>query len=88
MRNNYTLEENPVDAPATRTVAVSPHNTNELVDIPKALYVGTGGNVEITGVDDINPIVWYNVPSGAILPIRARLVRAAGTTATNIIALY
>ena len=32
--------------------------------------------------------VWKNVAGGAILPFRAQYVRATGTTATDMLALY
>jgi hypothetical protein len=77
-----------VSAPATRAVAVVPHDVNALTDIPKALYVGTGGNVTMRGVGGTADSVWKNVPDGAVLPFRAQYVRATGTTAADILALY
>lgn len=75
-------------APATRTAAVTPHDSNPLTDIPKALFVGTGGNLTMRGVNGSADQVWKNVPDGAILPFRARYVRATGTSAADILALY
>jgi len=40
------------------------------------------------GVNGEADQVWKNVPSGAILPFRAQYVRATGTTAADILALY
>ncbi len=75
-------------APATRTVPVVPHDTNALTDIPKALYVGTGGNITMRGLNGTIDQSWKNVPSGSILPFRAHYIRATGTTAADILALY
>ncbi|WP_294293507.1 hypothetical protein [uncultured Sphingomonas sp.] len=74
-------------APATRLVPVVPHDTNPLSEVPKALYIGTGGTIVLAGVagDDATLI---NVSDGTILPIRARFVRASGTTAHAIVGLY
>jgi hypothetical protein len=77
-----------VTAPATRAAAVTPHDVNALTDIPKALYVGTGGNVTMRGVHGSDDQLWKNVPSGSILPFRAQYLRATGTTAGDIVALY
>lgn len=88
MRDNYTLPHAPVDSPATRSVAVVPHATNPITDIPKSLYVGTGGNITMRGVDDSADQVWKNVPSGSYVPFRPQYVRASGTTAADILALY
>ncbi len=75
-------------APATAALAVSPHDTNALSDIPKALYVGTGGDIVMRGVRGLADQTWRNVPSGTVLPFRAQYVRATGTTAAAILALY
>ena len=75
-------------APATRAVVVTPDDANPLADIPKALFVGTGGAIAMRGVNGTADQTWKNVPSGAILPFRARYVRATGTTAADLLALY
>lgn len=72
-------------APAGYGVAVTPSDSTVFYNT-RALYIGTGGNVT---VEDINGIVTYaNVPSGSVLPVQVKAVRAANTTATNIVALY
>ena len=76
-----------VSAPATRCAVVTPHDANALTDIPKALYVGTGGSVVLQGAGGGGDVTLANVPSGSVLAIRARYVRATGTTAANIVAL-
>jgi hypothetical protein len=75
-------------APATKAVAVTPHDVNPLADIPKALFVGTGGNITMRGVNGTADQLWKNVPSGSILPFRGQYVRATGTTAADLLALY
>ncbi|HET9511489.1 MAG TPA: hypothetical protein VFO80_10105 [Sphingomonas sp.] len=74
-------------APATRLVAVVPHDTDPLPDTPKALYVGTGGTIVLAGIAGGDATL-LNVPDGTILPIRARFVRASGTTAQAIVGLH
>lgn len=75
-------------APATRAVAVTPDDATPLPDIPKALFVGTGGAIAMRGVNGAADQTWKNVPSGSVLPFRAQYVRATGTTATDLLALY
>lgn len=77
-----------VSAPATRGVAVAPHDTNALADVPKALFVGTGGDVVMRGMNDTADVTFKNLASGSVLPFRAKFVRATGTTASAIVALY
>jgi hypothetical protein len=77
-----------VSAPATDAVLVTPHDINALADIPKALFVGTGGDIAMRGAGGSADQIWKGVPAGAILPFRARYIRATGTTAADILALY
>ena len=77
-----------VSAPATRAVAVAPHDANALADVPKALFVGTGGNLVLRGPGGGPDQTFKNVASGSVLPFRALYVRATGTTAADILALY
>jgi hypothetical protein len=79
-----------VSAPATRCAAVTPHDSNVLSTIPKGLYVGTGGNLSIEPAGGGGAVTLANVASGSVLPVRVRvrIVRATGTTAADIVALY
>ncbi|WEK44203.1 MAG: hypothetical protein P0Y64_05135 [Candidatus Sphingomonas colombiensis] len=88
MADQFANSADTASAPATRAAAVSPHDTNALSDIPKALYVGTGGTIVMRGVAGSSDQIWKNVPNGALLPLRAQYVRATGTTASDILALY
>lgn len=68
-----------------------PSDTNDLADVPKGIYVGTGGAIAMIGVNaptDATGVTWKNVPSGALIPFRARRVLATGTTAADMLALY
>ena len=40
------------------------------------------------GVDGTADQLWKNVAAGTILPFRAQYVRATGTTAADLLALY
>ena len=77
-----------VIAPATRAVAVVPHDLNPLADIPKALFVGSGGHLALRGAGGGADVLFRNVQDGTVLPLRAQFVRATGTTAADIVALY
>ena len=77
-----------VSAPATRGVAVVPHDSNPLADIPKALFIGAAGDLVARGLNDAADVTFRNLAAGSVLPFRARLVKATGTTAASIVALY
>ena len=88
MTDYFSGHADSVVAPATRGVAVVPHDANALADIPKALFVGVGGDLVAQGVNDVADVTFKNLASGSVLPFRARFVRATGTTAASIVALY
>lgn len=71
---------------ARRAFAVTPHNSNELTYVTKALYVGTTGDVKVTMYDG-TAVTFTAVPAGAILPICVKVIWSTGTTASNIVGL-
>lgn len=91
MADSFSGFSDSVSNPATRAAVVTPSDTDNLADIPKAIYVGTGGNIAMIGVNASGAatgITWKNVPSGALIPFRPRRILANGTTAADILALY
>ncbi len=88
MPDAFATRADDVSAPARRTGAIIPHDANDLPDLPKAIYVGGGGDVALMAVGDTTARVFKMAPAGSILPIRVRRVLATGTTATSLIALY
>ena len=88
MADQFSNAADQVSAPATRAVAVAPHDSNPLSDIPKALYVGTGGDITMRGVNGNADQLWKSVASGTVLPFRAQYIRASGTSAADLLALY
>lgn len=71
---------------ASHAFAVTEHDTDELAQIPRALFIGTGGDLVVNMADSDTDITFKNVPSGAVLDIQVRRVKTA-TTAADIVAL-
>jgi hypothetical protein len=67
---------------------VVPLDGAALAEVPKALFVGTGGDLVARGVGGGADVTFKNLASGSLLPFRAEYVRATGTTAQHILALY
>lgn len=86
MADQFQTLADSVSGPATRVAAVVPHDVDPLPEIPKALYVGTGGTVTLRGGDGADA-TFANVASGSYLLVRAQYVRATGTSAADIVAL-
>jgi hypothetical protein len=75
-------------SPVTNAVAVTPHNTEDLAYVTRALYVGGGGDVKVDLQDSGTAIIFSLVPTGTTLPIRVTRVYATGTDASGIVALW
>lgn len=66
---------------------ITPHDTDPLPVVPKAVYVGTAGDVTVRGIGASQDATFKNCVPGMILAIRLSHVRATGTTATDLVAL-
>ncbi|MFT3975970.1 MAG: hypothetical protein QM688_02465 [Sphingomonas bacterium] len=76
-----------VMAPAAAPYAIVPSDAVPLPLVPKALYVGTAGNVVVRGVGAASDVTFRNIAAGQVIDVRASHVRATGTTAADIVAL-
>ena len=73
-------------APADYGFSIVPNDSAELLDVTRAIYVGSGGTlvaVLATGAQ----VTLTGLQGGTIIPIRVRRVNATGTTATGLVGL-
>lgn len=75
-----------LEAPATRAQSVAPQDGASLPFRPRAIYVGVGGDLAVTGSDGVET-VFRNLSAGTWLPFRAVVIRATGTTASDLVVL-
>lgn len=87
MSETYAKQYDRVESPSRKAVEITPDDNNDLATWSKALYIGGGGNIEVQLVDDSGPTTFIAVPTGTVLPIRAKRIFSTGTTATFIVAL-
>ncbi len=87
MADRHNREPDSVTSSSRRPFPITPHATAEIDPLPKAIYVGTGGDIVLRGVDSAVDVTFKSVPSGAILDVRAQYIRVAGTTAANLVGL-
>lgn len=73
------------NAPSRRPFAITPSDTDALAYVPKGIYVGSGGNVTLRGVDSDADVIYKNLADGSYIAVRAAYVRATGTTASNLV---
>lgn len=65
---------------------VIPDDTTALPCVPKGIYVGTGGDVTLRGIDGDSDVTYRNLPDASYIAVRASHVRYSGTTAADLIA--
>ena len=74
-------------APAEYATVVTPSDSTDLTRVARALYIGSGGNLNVDMADG-STVLFSNVLGGTILPLRVKRVRSTSTTATLIVALF
>lgn len=73
--------------PASGVEAVTPHDTNELTVVSRALWVGSAGDLAVLMVDGTTA-TFVGIPAGTLMPLRVRRVNSTDTTASSIVSLY
>ncbi len=86
MPDSFSYHSDTPGAPSRAPYAVMPSDTVELPAVPKGLYVGTGGDVTLRGINAAGDVTYRNLPDASYINVRAQFVRATGTTATDIVA--
>ena len=76
--------------PAANANAITPADLDLTIAYTRGVYVGTTGDlaVRMAGEEGDEDVIFKNVPSGALLPIRVKQIRSTGTTATDIVAVW
>lgn len=87
MSDPFASRGSSVMSPSRNPFSVTPHDTNPLSVIPKAIRVGQGGTLVLRGVDASQDVTLINVANGEVVDIRASHIRATGTSCSAIVAL-
>jgi hypothetical protein len=70
---------------AARTFfAITPSDDDDLPEYPRAVWVGTGGDIELVGEPGADPVVLKNVADGTLLLISPTRI-TEGTTASDLV---
>lgn len=72
-------------APSRAPFAIVPSDTQALALVPKGIYVGTGGDVVLRGIDGAADVTYRNLPDASYVAVRALYVRLTGTTASDLV---
>jgi hypothetical protein len=74
-------------SPAGNAVAITPHDSNELSNVTRGLYVGVTGDVVVVTANG-DEVTLTALAAGVFHPIRVKQVKSTNTTATNIVGVY
>ncbi len=73
-------------SPAGSSAAVTPHDSTDLADGTRSLWVGVSGDISVEMENAGSAIVFKNVQG--LIPIRVTRVNSTNTTATDIVAIW
>lgn len=86
MQDRFEHHAAGLSAPATRAVTATPHDELPLPFVSRAIYIGEAGDLATRAADG-SEAVWKNLSAGTLLPFRAAMILAAGTTASELLVL-
>lgn len=87
MSDPFLYQADTPSQPARNAFAITPHATNEIDPLPKAVFVGTGGTIVGRPVGASADVTFKNIASGQILDVRFQYIRVSGTTAADLVGL-
>ena len=73
--------------PSREAESVTPNDSTDLDRRTKGIWVGSSGDLSVV-MHNGDVVIFPGVLGGSLLPIAVSRVRATGTTATGIVALY
>lgn len=86
MTDKFANRAHNSSGPSADGLAIIPHDNDDLPQITRGLYVGSGGDVSVQMQSGVE-LTFANVAAGTLLPIRARRVLSTGTNAQDIVGL-
>ncbi len=87
MTDDFKHHSATLTSPGVSAFSITPHDTNEIDPVPRAIRVGTGGTLVGRAVGSSADVTFTNVADGETIPVRFKFIRAAGTTCANIVGL-
>lgn len=75
------------DGPSSSAFVITPSDTVNLTYPTRALYVGTGGDINVLLWDDTVAILLKNVLGGSCLPLRVKRIYDTDTGASDLVGL-
>ena len=83
MADSFSNSSDSVSAPGRQVFLITPHDTNPLATVPKAIRANGAGNIVFRTVGSAADVT-LAVVAGEVLAMRAEYIRATGTTVASI----
>lgn len=74
------------DLPANDAFAITPHDTNDLAQTTRGIYIGGAGAVAVI-TQAGTTVTFSGAAAGSVIPVSVSRVLSTGTTATNLVGL-
>jgi hypothetical protein len=86
MADNFSEYQVGLGDPYENGAAITPHDSNDLSNTTRAIYIGSTGDLKVDLVGG-DTVTLASVPVG-VIRLRATRVYSTGTTASDLVALY
>ena len=86
MADNFASRSQALTTPGRNAFAISPHATNEINPLPRAVRFDVAGTVALRTIEGTADVS-VTVAAGETLDWRIQYIRVAGTTATGIVGI-
>jgi hypothetical protein len=87
MTDTFRTYARSLTSPPEQAMEIAPDDSATLPVVTRALYVGGAGDVALRLMGGAE-VTFRGLQAGSLLPIRADMVKSAGTTATGLIGLW
>lgn len=87
MTDNFSEFITGLGDPLESGAAITPHDTNDLANTTRAIYVGVTGDIKVDLLGTGTAVVFTAVPVG-LYWLRCTRIYATDTDATNIVGLW
>jgi hypothetical protein len=87
MTDTFKTFARSLTSPPENAVEITPDDAGLLPHVTRALYVGGAGDVALRMLGGAE-VTLRGLAAGTLMPIRADMVKLAGTTATGLVGLW
>lgn len=82
--DSYSSNAVGLASPADNAESITPHDSNELTNVTRGLYVGGAGDAVVV-FNDGTEVTLVGLQAGVVYPFRVKQVKSTGTTATSLV---